>query len=332
MKKAFITGITGQDGSYLAEYLLNKGYMVHGLIRRSSNFNTQRIENIFNHTRLKLHYGDLTDSSVLSKLINNIRPHEVYNLGAQSHVAVSFEVPEYTVNSIAMGTINLLEAIRACVFSIGRPMKYYQASSSEMFGNPEIMPITEKTPFDPKSPYGCAKLYAFHQTKNYRESYGMFACNGILFNHESPRRGETFVTRKITRAVTRIKLGLQNELVLGNLDAKRDWGYAGDYVRAMHRMLQVDRPDDYIISTGESYSVRDFLTIAFGHYDLYYEQYVKSDPKYIRPSEIKELRGDYSKAKSLLNWNNEVSFEELVKMMCDSDMDIAEQEYINVES
>jgi GDPmannose 4,6-dehydratase len=328
MKKALITGITGQDGSYLAEFLLKKGYQVWGVLRRSSSFHTSRIDHLYRdpheHPPLRLVYGDLTDGSNLSSLIGEIQPDEIYNLGAQSHVRVSFDIPIYTVNTDAVGTLRLLEAIR----SMGTPAKFYQASSSEMYGNVAEIPQTEKTPFYPRSPYGCAKVYGFWQTVNYRESYGMFACNGILFNHESPRRGETFVTRKITRAVTRIKLGLQEKLYLGNLDAKRDWGYAGDYVEAMWLVLQQEKPDDFVIATGENHSVREFLEEVFGYLDLDWQKYVEIDPKYYRPAEVDVLLGDASKAREVLKWEPKVTFKELARMMVDSDMEIAGREKI----
>ena len=328
MKKALITGITGQDGSYLVEFLLAKGYRVWGLIRRSSSFHTGRIDHLYKDphekTRLRLVYGDLTDGANLSTIINDIRPDEVYNLGAQSHVRVSFDMPIYTVNTDALGTLRLLEAIR----SSGRPIKFYQASSSEMYGKVVETPQTEKTPFYPRSPYGCAKAYSFWQTVNYREAYGLFACNGILFNHESPRRGETFVTRKITRAATRIKLGLQDKLYLGNLDAKRDWGYAGDYVEAMWLMLQHDKPDDYVIATGESHSVREFVEEVFQYLDLDWQKYVDIDQRYFRPSEVDFLQGDSGKAKKALKWKPKVTFQELARIMTDADMKIAEREKI----
>jgi len=328
MKKALLTGITGQDGSYLAELLLSKGYEVWGIIRRSSSFHTGRIDHLYKdpheHPRLKLVYGDLTDGGNLSAIMNEIKPDEVYNLGAQSHVRVSFDMPIYTADTDALGTLRLLEAIR----SSNRPVKFYQASSSEMYGSAAEIPQTEKTPFYPRSPYGCAKVYSFWQTVNYREAYGLFACNGILFNHESPRRGETFVTRKITRAATRIKLGLQDKLYLGNLDAKRDWGFAGDYVQAMWLMLQQDSPDDYIIATGESHSVREFAQEVFSYLDLDWQKYVEIDARYFRPTEVEHLQGDASKAKKVLKWRPKVTFKELAKMMTDADMKIAEHEKI----
>jgi GDPmannose 4,6-dehydratase len=328
MKKALVTGITGQDGSYLAELLLKKGYEVWGIIRRSSSFHTGRIDHLYKdpHERppLKLLYGDLTDGGNLSNIINEVEPDEVYNLGAQSHVRVSFDTAIYTVNADALGTLRLLEAIR----NNKKTVKFYQASSSEMYGKVVETPQTEKTPFYPRSPYGCAKVYSFWQTVNYREAYGMFTCNGILFNHESPRRGETFVTRKITRAATRIKLGLQDKLYLGNLDAKRDWGYAGDYVEVMWLMLQQDKPEDFVIATGETHSVREFLDEVFGHLDLDWQKYVEVDPKYFRPSEVDILQGDPSKAKKVLKWEPKVTFKALSKMMTDADMKLAKNEKI----
>ncbi len=328
MKKALITGITGQDGSYLVELLLQKGYQVWGIIRRSSSFHTGRIDHLYKDPhekpRLKLLYGDLTDGGNLSSIINDVQPAEVYNLGAQSHVRVSFDTPIYTVNTDALGTLRLLEAVR----SSNKPMKFYQASSSEMYGKVVQIPQTEKTPFYPRSPYGCAKVYSFWQTVNYREAYGMFACNGVLFNHESPRRGETFVTRKITRAATRIKLGLQDKLYLGNLDAKRDWGYAKDFVESMWLMLQQEKPDDYVIATGESHSVREFLDEVFGYLGLDWHKYVEIDPRYYRPAEVDCLQGDPSKAKKMLGWQPKVTFRELAKLMTDADMKLAESEKI----
>jgi len=328
MKKALITGITGQDGSYLAELLLKEGYQVWGIMRRSSSFHTGRIDHLYKdpheHPRLRLLYGDLTDGSNLSTIINDVEPDEVYNLGAQSHVRVSFDMPIYTVDTDALGALRLLEAIRSC----DKTVKFYQASSSEMYGRAVETPQTEKTPFYPRSPYGCAKAYTFWQTVNYREAYGLFACNGILFNHESPRRGETFVTRKITRAATRIKLGLQDKLYLGNLNAKRDWGFAGDYVEAMWLMLQQDKPDDYVVATGESHSVREFVVEVFAYLDLDWQKYVEIDPRYFRPTEVDYLEGDASKAKRILKWEPKVTFKELAKMMTDADMKIAEHEKI----
>jgi GDPmannose 4,6-dehydratase len=328
MKKALITGITGQDGSYLAELLLKKDYHIWGIMRRSSSFHTGRIDHLYKdpheQSQLRLIYGDLTDGGNLSSIINEIKPDEVYNLGAQSHVRVSFDMPIYTVNTDGLGTLRLLEAIRTSHKSV----KFYQASSSEMYGKVAEIPQTEKTPFYPRSPYGCAKAYSFWQTVNYREAYGLFGCNGILFNHESPRRGETFVTRKITQAATRIKLGLQDKLYLGNLDAKRDWGYAGDYVEAMWLMLQQDKPDDYVIATGESHSVREFVEEVFGYLDLDWQKYVEIDERYFRPSEVDILLGDAGKAKKNLKWKPKVTFKELAKMMTDADMKIAEREKI----
>ncbi len=328
MKKALITGITGQDGSYLAELLLGKGYEVWGIMRRSSSFHTGRINHLYKdpheQPRLRLVYGDLTDGGSLSTILNEIKPDEVYNLGAQSHVRVSFDTAIYTVNVDALGTLRLLEAIR----SMEKPPKFYQASSSEMYGKAVETPQTEKTPFYPRSPYGCAKVYSFWQTVNYREAYGLFACNGILFNHESPRRGETFVTRKITRAASRIKLSLQDKLYLGNLDAKRDWGFAGDYVETMWLMLQQNKPDDYVVATGESHSVREFVKEVFSHLDLDWQKYVEIDPRYFRPTEVDLLQGDASKAKKLLNWQPKVTFKELARLMTDADMEIAKQEQI----
>jgi len=328
MKKALVTGITGQDGSYLVELLLKKGYEVWGIIRRSSSFHTGRIDHLYKdpheQPRLRLVYGDLTDGGNLSTIVNDIKPDEVYNLGAQSHVRVSFDTPIYTADTDGLGTLRLLEAIRR----MEKQAKFYQASSSEMFGKAVETPQTENTPFYPRSPYGCAKVYSFWQTVNYREAYGLFACNGILFNHESPRRGETFVTRKITRAATRIKLGLQDTLYLGNLDAKRDWGFAGDYVETMWLMLQQDKPDDYVIATGESHSVHEFLDEVFGYLDLDWQKYVEIDPRYLRPTEVDCLLGDASKAKKILKWEPKVSFKELAQMMTDADMEIARREKI----
>ncbi|HKO61659.1 MAG TPA: GDP-mannose 4,6-dehydratase [Pyrinomonadaceae bacterium] len=321
MKKALITGITGQDGSYLAELLLNKGYEVHGTIRRASSFNTARIDHLYtdphiNGVRLFLHYGDIADSTNLIKLLYRIQPDEIYHLAAQSHVRVSFDIPEYTGDVTGLGTIRILEAIR----ETGLKSKFYQASSSEMFGKVRETPQNELTPFYPRSPYGAAKVYAYWATVNYREAYGMFAANGILFNHESPRRGETFVTRKITRAVARIKANLQDKLYLGNLDAKRDWGYAKEYVEAMWLMLQQDKPEDYVIATGETHSVEEFLTEAFSYANLDWHDYVEMDPKYLRPSEVELLVGDASKARKTLGWEPKVTFKELVRLMVDADM------------
>jgi len=328
MKKALITGITGQDGSYLAELLLEKGYQVWGLIRRSSSFHTGRIDHLYKdpheHPSLRLVYGDLTDGSNLSAIISKIKPDEVYNLGAQSHVRVSFDMPIFTVDTDGLGTLRLLEAIRSC----DKPARFYQASSSEMYGKVVETPQTEKTAFHPRSPYGCAKAYSFYQTVNYREAYGLFACNGILFNHESPRRGETFVTRKITRAATRIKLGLQEKLYLGNLDAKRDWGFAGDYVEVMWLMLQQDEPDDYVIATGRSHSVKEFVAEVFSYLDLNWADHVEIDPRYFRPSEVDLLQGDASKARRVLGWEPKVGFKDLARMMTDADMKIARRQKI----
>jgi len=326
-KKALVSGITGQDGSYLAELLLGKGYEVHGIVRRSSSFNTDRIEHLYvdRHSpdaRLFLHYGDLVDGIGLREILTRVRPDEVYNLGAQSHVRVSFDQPVYTVQTDALGTINMLEAIR----DTGLPVRFYQASSSEMYGKVLETPQTEATPFHPRSPYGCAKVYSYWQTVNYRESYGMFACNGILFNHESPRRGETFLTRKVTRAATRIKEGLQDKLYLGNLDAKRDWGFAGDYVEAMWLMLQAEKPQDYVIATGETHSVREFLDEVFGLLELDWKKYVQVDPRYFRPAEVDLLLGDATKARRELGWKPKVTFKALAKMMTDADRRLARRE------
>ena len=312
-RKAFITGITGQDGSYLAEILLEKGYDVFGMVRRSSSFNTARIDHIFGD--IELVFGDLSDGSVLNQLMRTIRPDEVYNLGAQSHVRVSFDVPEYTADTDAMGTLRLLDAIR----EEGVQARFYQASSSEMFGQAREVPQTEETPFHPRSPYGVSKVFSYWITRNYREAYGMFAVNGILFNHESPRRGPTFVTRKITRAVGAILRGEQNELRLGNLEAKRDWGYAKDYMDGAWRMLQLDEPDDFVLATGEAHSVQEFLDVAFGYAGLDWKDYVKIDERYFRPAEVDILIGDYSKAKAALGWEPTVRFHDLVQMMVDAD-------------
>ncbi len=322
-KRALITGITGQDGSYLAELLLAKGYEVHGIIRRASTFNTGRLEPIYqdphaSKKRLFLHYGDLSDGSALARLMLQVKPDEVYNLAAQSHVRVSFDSPEYTTDITATGAIRLLEAIREA----GIKPRFYQASSSEMYGLVQHVPQTEKTPFYPRSPYGCAKVYAYWITVNYRESYGLHASNGILFNHESPRRGETFVTRKITRAVAHIKAGLQDKVYLGNLDAKRDWGYAKEYVEAMWLMLQQDQPDDYVIATNETHSVKEFLQVAFDHVGLDWEKHVEIDPRYYRPAEVDLLIGDASKAKQKLGWEPITKFVELTKLMVDADVEL----------
>jgi len=331
MKRALITGVTGQDGSYLAELLLSKGYEVHGVIRRSSSFNTDRIDHLYQDphaekAQLFLHYGDLTDANVLDHLLRRIQPDEVYNLGAQSHVRVSFDMPIYTSETVAMGTIKLLEAVRDYENTSGRRVRYYQASSSEMYGKVVETPQKETTPFYPRSPYACAKVFAHWITVNYRESYGMHASCGILFNHESPRRGETFVTRKITRAATRIKLGLQKKLFLGNLDAKRDWGFAGDYVEMMWRMLQQEEPDDFVIATGQTHSVREFCEAAFTALDLDWSEHVEFDERYMRPAEVDLLLGDPSKAKERLGWEPQVGFQDLVRMMVDADMEIARRE------
>ena len=325
-KVALITGITGQDGSYLAELLLGKGYTVHGLIRRSSTFNTDRIDHLYKdfhdpEARVFLHYGDLSVSGQMMDLLHTIRPDEIYNLGAQSHVRVSFDMPEYTGDITGLGTLRLLEAIR----KTGIDTKFYQASSSEMFGA-AAPPQFEGTPFQPQSPYGVAKVYAYYIVKNYREAYNLFACNGILFNHESPRRGETFVTRKITRAAARIKLGLQAKLYLGNMEAKRDWGFAGDYVEAMWRMLQQEKPDDFVIALGETHSVREFTEKVFQKLGMEYHDYVEVDPKYFRPTEVDVLLGDASKARTTLGWEPKVSFDQLVDMMIETDMELARKE------
>jgi GDPmannose 4,6-dehydratase len=320
-KRALITGITGQDGSYLAELLLQKGYEVHGVIRRASTFNTARIDHLYNDphitgTKLFLYFGDLSDGSRLVTLLDSVRPHEVYNLAAQSHVRVSFDEPEHTGNSTGLGSIRLLEAIRM----VGLDCRFYQASSSEMFGATPP-PQNEDTVFSPRSPYGAAKLYSYWVTRNYREGYGMFAVNGILFNHESPRRGETFVTRKITRAVARIKAGEQNELYMGNLDAVRDWGYAPEYVDAMWRMLQVDEPNDFVVATGTNYTVKDFLQISFEHVGLDWEKYVKFDERYLRPTEVDALVGDASRANKALDWTPKIHMPELARIMVDADIE-----------
>lgn len=330
MKKALITGITGQDGAYLAEWLLSKGYQVHGIIRRSSVFNTERIDHLYRdphdpEARLFLHYGDLADGTGLRRILERVQPDEVYNLAAQSHVRVSFDQPEYTADVVATGTLRLLEALRDFIQVSGKPTRFYQAGSSEMFGAAPP-PQNEQTPFYPRSPYAVAKVAAHWYAVNYREAYKMFIVNGILFNHESPRRGETFVTRKITRAVGRIKMGLQNKLYLGNLEARRDWGYAGDYVEAMWLMLQQEEPEDYVIATGESRSVREFLEAAFSYVGLDWRQYVEIDPRYFRPTEVDHLLGDATKAREKLGWRPKVTFEELVKMMVDHDMELARQE------
>lgn len=331
-KRALITGITGQDGSYLAEFLINQGYQVHGIIRRTSTFNTDRIDHLYQDPHqlnppLYLHYGDLTDGTGLRRILQKVEPDEVYNLGAQSHVKVSFEQPEYTADTVAMGTLRLLEALRDYMEASGREVRIYQAASSEMFGA-SAPPQNELTPFYPRSPYAVSKVAAYWYAKNYREAYGMYIASGILFNHESPRRGETFVTRKISRAATRIKMGLQDRLYLGNLDAKRDWGYAGDYVRAMWLMLQQDSPDDFVIATGESYSVREFLEECFSYLDLSWQDYVSIDKRYFRPSEVDYLLGDASRAREKLAWSPQIKFKELVRMMVDHDLVLAQQEKI----
>ncbi len=326
-KRALITGITGQDGSYLAELLLAKGYEVSGIIRRASSFNTGRIDHIYQdphepNPKLRLFFGDLNDSSSLNQILRQTEPDEIYNLGAQSHVRVSFDIPEYTGEITGLGTIRLLEAMR----ETGITPKFYQASSSELYGKVVETPQKETTPFYPRSPYACAKAYAFYTTVNYRESYNFFACNGILFNHESSRRGETFVTRKITRAATRIKLGLQEKLFLGNLDAKRDWGYAKDFVEAMYLMMQADEPDDYVVATGETHSVREFCEETFALLDLDWQKFVEIDPRYHRPAEVDLLLGDAAKAREKLGWSPTVSFKQLVKIMVESDLKLAEEE------
>ncbi|MBK8915868.1 MAG: GDP-mannose 4,6-dehydratase [Phycisphaerales bacterium] len=326
MSVALITGITGQDGSYLAELLLAKGYEVHGIIRRSSSFNTGRIDHLYGDVHqnpsLRLHYGDLGDGTSLRRILSETRPTEVYNLAAQSHVRVSFDQPEFTADVGGLGCLRLLEAIR----DVNPAIRFYQASSSEMYGNASREAMNEKTPFDPRSPYAAAKVFAFHVTANYREAYGMFACNGILFNHESPRRGETFVTRKVTRAATRIKVGLQQELFLGNLDAKRDWGFAGDYVDAMWRMMQADKADDYVIGTGEAHTVRELCETAFGLLGLDYRRFVKIDPRYFRPTEVDHLLADSGRARKELGWKPQVLFGDLVRMMVESDLELAKRE------
>jgi GDPmannose 4,6-dehydratase len=329
MKTALITGITGQDGSYLAELLLEKGYIVHGIIRRSSTFNTKRIDHLYSDphihgTRLFLHYGDLADGVQMVKLLYNLKPDEIYHLGAQSHVRVSFDVPEYTGDVTGLGTLRILEAIREV--GLDNKVRFYQASSSEMYGLVQQVPQTESTPFYPRSPYACAKVYAYWLTVNYRESYNLHATNGILFNHESPRRGETFVTRKITRAASRIKMGLQEKLYLGNLDAKRDWGYAKEYVEGMWRMLQEDKGDDYVMATGETHSVREFVQETFGLLDLDWQEFVEYDKRYERPTEVDLLIGDASKAKKQLDWEPKVRFKDLVRIMVEADLAEAKRE------
>jgi GDPmannose 4,6-dehydratase len=329
-KRALITGVTGQDGSYLTELLLAKGYDVHGMLRRASLFNTDRIDHLYHDphvsgANLSLHYGDLTDGTALRRVLEKVQPDELYNLGAQSHVKVSFEVPEYTADVDALGTLRLLEALRDHVANGGKPVRYYQAGSSEMFGAAPP-PQSERTPFQPRSPYAVSKVAAHWYAVNYREAYGLFICNGILFNHESPRRGETFVTRKVTRAVGRIKEGLQEKLFLGNLDARRDWGFAGDYVEAMWAMLQQDKPDDYVVATGESYSVGEMVEAAFSEAGLDWKKHVEFDARYLRPTEVDFLQGDASKARAGLGWKPRVSFKELIKTMVAHDLDLARQE------
>jgi GDPmannose 4,6-dehydratase len=331
MRKALVSGITGQDGSYLAELLLAKGYEVHGIVRRSSSFNTSRIDHLYQDphlpgTRLRLHYGDLADGNNLARIVSTVDPDEVYNLGAQSHVRVSFDMPIYTADADATGTLRLLEAVREQQQRSGRQIRFYQASSSEMYGLVQEVPQRETTPFHPRSPYGCAKVFAHWITVNYRESHGMHASCGILFNHESPRRGETFVTRKITRAVGRIKLGLQRKVYLGNLEALRDWGFAGDYVDAMWRMLQQSQPDDYVVATGRMISVRDFCELAFAHAGLDHRDFVEVDPRYFRPAEVDQLLGDASKACRILGWQPTVDVRALAAMMVDHDLELARRE------
>lgn len=330
-RRALITGITGQDGSYLAEFLLSKGYEIHGIVRRSSSFNTARIDAIYQdphlpHAKMKLHYGDLCDHASLADLMRKVRPHEVYNLGAQSHVRVSFDMPLFTADTVGMGALRMLEAVREFQEESGQQVRFYQASSSEQYGKVVETPQKETTPFYPRSPYACAKMMAHWATVNYRESYNMHASCGILFNHESPRRGETFVTRKITRAVGRIKLGLQSKVFLGNLDSKRDWGFAGDYVKAMWMMLQQDKADDYVIATGKTISVREFCELAFSHAGLDYKDFVDFDPRYLRPAEVDLLLGDPSKARAKLGWTPTTTVEQLAAMMVDTDMELASRE------
>ena len=331
MQTAIITGVTGQDGSYLSEILLAKGYAVHGIIRRASTFNTDRIDHLYvdphQNPSFFLHYGDLTDGNALRRVIDQVQPDEVYNLGAQSHVKVSWEQPEYTADVDALGTLRLLEAVRGHQDHTGRRVRFYQASSSEMFGSARPRQ-SEATPFQPRSPYACAKVYSHYQVINHRESYGMFCANGILFNHESPRRGETFVTRKITRAATRIKLGLQDKLYLGNLDALRDWGFAGDYVEAMWRMLQLDEPGDFVVATGVAISIRDFLQRVFAQLDLDWREFVEIDPRYFRPAEVDHLEGDAARARRVLGWEPKTDVDSLARMMVQSDLKLAERERI----
>jgi len=330
-KVALITGVTGQDGSYLAEFLIQKGYEVHGVVRRTSSFATGRIDHMRKgfgpgSSPLQLHYGDLGDGTGMRAIIEQVRPDEVYNLAAQSHVRISFDQPEYTADVVGLGALRLLEALRDHNKRHGRAARYYQAGSSEMFGRVAEVPQRETTPFHPRSPYACAKVYAHWQTINYREAYGLFAANGILFNHESPRRGENFVTRKITRSATRIKLGMQDKLALGNLDARRDWGFAGDYVEAMWMMLQQEKPDDYVIATGETHSVQDFLERVFELLELDWHKYIQTDPRHLRPAEVDLLQGDASKARRLLGWQPRVDFEHLIEMMVEADLELAESE------
>ncbi len=330
-KTALITGVTGQDGSYLAEFLLARGYKVHGMVRRTSSFATGRIDHLRQgfdpgHPGLQLHYGDLGDGTGLRRVIELVAPDEVYNLAAQSHVRISFDQPEYTADVVGLGALRLLEAVRDHSRSSGRQVRLYQAGSSEMFGKAAEVPQRETTPFHPRSPYACAKVYAHWQTRNYREAYGLFAANGILFNHESPRRGENFVTRKITRSATRIKVGLQDKLALGNLDAKRDWGFAGDYVEAMWLILQHHEPEDFVIATGESHSVREFLELTFDRLQIDWRKHVEFDPRLMRPAEVDVLQGDATKARTALKWRPKVGFEELVAMMVDSDLELARRE------
>lgn len=330
-RTALITGVTGQDGSYLAELLLAKGYNVHGMVRRSSSFATGRIDHLHkgfetSHGGLQLHYGDLGDGTGLRRIVELVAPDEIYNLAAQSHVRISFDQPEYTADVVGLGALRLLEAVRDHCRSTGRQVRFYQAGSSEMFGKASEVPQSEATPFHPRSPYACAKVYAHWQTRNYREAYGMFAANGILFNHESPRRGENFVTRKITRSATRIKVGLQHNLALGNLEARRDWGFAGDYVEAMWLILQQPEADDFVIATGETHSVQEFLEAAFERVELDWRKYVEFDPRLMRPAEVDILQGDASKARAKLNWRPKVGFKELVAMMVDADLELARRE------
>jgi GDPmannose 4,6-dehydratase len=330
-KVALITGVTGQDGSYLAEFLLKQGYEVHGIVRRTSSFATGRIDHMrkgfgSGASPLQLHYGDLGDGTGLRAIVEQVRPDEVYNLAAQSHVRISFDQPEYTADVVGLGALRLLEALRDHNMRHGRTARYYQAGSSEMFGRVSEVPQRETTPFHPRSPYACAKVYAHWQTINYRESYGLFAANGILFNHESPRRGENFVTRKITRSATRIKLGMQDKLGLGNLDARRDWGFAGDYVEAMWMMLQQEQPDDYVVATGETHSVQEFLECVFDRLELDWRKYIQTDPRYLRPAEVDLLQGESAKARRLLGWQPKINFQQLVEMMVEADLELAERE------